>query len=103
MKEAEYCYLDRNFYIDCAQCKISTKKLQIIFQFIKETHSFSSELFTPLKLFNQTKKILEEYNNYDHFYMIKPEVRNKILLNLIFYTKHLNIESNFIRYYLKQE
>ena len=100
IKKAENFYTNDNFYVDCAQCKFDKKKLEIIVEY-GELHCFNSELFSPLKIFNQASLILNEFMKYDNFYIIKEEIRNKILLNLLFYTKNLKINPNFLLNYLK--
>ena len=98
---AEKCIIDSNIYMECETCKKESKTL-IKFKFKNLNHTFTSELFSPLKLYNQANKMLQEFKDVDHFYMVNPEIRNKIILNIIFYCKNYDIPFEFLLFYLKK-
>jgi len=103
IKSAEKCTTDCNIYVDCAKCRFDKKSLEIVLKFNELNYVFTSELFSPFKLFNQSNQILEEFNLVDHFHLLDPVKTNKVILNLIFYCKHFGFNYRFLIFYLRAQ
>jgi len=98
---AEKCYIDCNLFIDCGKCRKFEKRTLISLKFKIVDHVFISEIFSPLKLFYLTNTIFEKFQNLENFFLVEAELRNKIILNLLFYCRNYGINCSFLLYYLK--
>ena len=100
IKIIENSNFDGDIYLDCQHCGIKEERTCLVFMFDSEYEQYSSEIFSPLKLFNFTNIIFAEFTDHFNYDLLDKSLLRKIIINLIFYCKNTGVTYKFLLKFL---
>jgi hypothetical protein len=103
LKLAENTLYDGDLYLDCCQSNEGSKKTCLGFKFDFCNKLFTSEIFSPLKLYNSAYKLYACFIQNYQFELLDRDLLDKVIINLIFYCKHLNMTYKFLLKFMDYE
>jgi hypothetical protein len=98
IKLAENTSYDGDLFIEC--CPVSQNKTVISFKFDFSNSILTSEIFSPLKLYNLSYKMYSSFLEHHNYNSLDKELMTKIIINIIFYCKNMNMTYKFLLKFL---
>lgn len=103
LKLAENTLYDGDLFLDCCQVNEGSKKTCLGFKFDFNNKLFTSEIFSPYKLYNSTYKLYSCFIQNYNTELLDRELLDKVIINLIFYCKNLNMTYKFLLKFMDYE
>jgi hypothetical protein len=98
IKESETAMYDGDLMFECSTCMTKETKTGIVFKFDFSKNKITSEIFTPLKLYNSCNKLLTDFLEHYQLEKLDRELLCKVIINLIFYAKYMPQTSGKMTY-----
>jgi hypothetical protein len=100
LKQTENSSYDGDVFLDCFFCGTKEFRTSIVFKFELYDERFNSEIFSPLKLFNSSVRLFNLYKENPDYDKLDRDMLRKVIINLIFYCKHNNLNYKFLLKFL---
>ena len=98
IKQAETAMYDGDIILECATCQTKETRTGLVFKFNFSKNKITSEIFTPLKLYNSCNKLLTDYLEHYKFEKLDRDTLSKVIINLLFYCKNMPQSSGKMTY-----
>jgi hypothetical protein len=100
LKMSENSVYDGDLFLDCTTCQTRETKTGLVFKFKWSNIKHMTEIFSPLKMYNLSYKMFDEYNKHFTYSMLDKEIMHKLIINLIFYCMNLGMTYKFLLKFL---